>query len=42
MTGLAKINRARTDSTRAKRLESMLTELAQGHGYLGMDWTPRR
>ena len=35
------IARAKRPETRAKRLESMLAELAAGRGYMGMDWTPR-
>ena len=36
------INRAKRDDTKAKRLASMLAELEAGHGYMGMDWQPRR
>ena len=38
---LAWIARAKRPETREKRLQSMLSELAAGHGYMGMDWTPR-
>ena len=31
------INRAKTSETRIKRLEKMLTELAQGGIYMGME-----
>lgn len=31
------INRAKTSETRIKRLEQMLTELAQGGIYMGME-----
>ncbi|PHQ82747.1 MAG: hypothetical protein COB65_08555 [Thalassobium sp.] len=29
------------EETRQRRLEKMLTELAQGHGYMGMAWQPQ-
>jgi uncharacterized protein YdeI (YjbR/CyaY-like superfamily) len=35
------IARAKKEETRQKRLASMLRELEQGHGYMGMDWRPR-
>jgi uncharacterized protein YdeI (YjbR/CyaY-like superfamily) len=35
------IERAVRPETRAKRLDTMLRELAAGHGYMGMDWRPR-
>jgi uncharacterized protein YdeI (YjbR/CyaY-like superfamily) len=35
------IARAKKPETRARRLDSMLGELAQGHGYMGMAWHPR-
>ena len=35
------IARAKKAETRQKRLSSMLRELEQGHGYMGMDWRPR-
>ncbi|MDQ2092141.1 YdeI/OmpD-associated family protein [Marimonas arenosa] len=38
---LAWIARAKKPVTREKRIASMLTELEQGHGYMGMDWHPR-
>ena len=28
-------------ATRAKRLETMLSELEAGHGYMGQRWAPR-
>lgn len=34
------IARAKREETRQRRLEKMLTELAQGHGYMGMAWQP--
>ena len=36
------INRAKTSETRIKRLEQMLTELAQGGIYMGMEHTASR
>lgn len=39
---LAWIARARRPETRDRRIASMLGELAAGHGYMGMDWQPRR
>jgi len=36
------IARAKRPETRARRLASMLAELEAGHGYMGMDWRPRR
>ncbi len=33
---LAWIARAKKSATRARRIDSMLAELAQGHGYMGM------
>ena len=38
---LAWIARARRPDTRERRIASMLAELKQGHGYMGMDWQPR-
>ena len=35
------IARAKRPETQAKRLDAMLAELAAGHGYMGMTWTPR-
>ena len=35
---LAWIARAKRPETRSNRLEVMLTELAAGHGYMGMAW----
>ena len=35
------ISGAKRDTTRAARLDKMLAELAQGHGYMGMEWQPR-
>jgi hypothetical protein len=32
------INNAAKDETKASRLDKMLSELKQGHGYMGMDW----
>ena len=34
------INSAVRDDTKKRRLEKMLRELKQGHGYMGMDWNP--
>ena len=39
---LAWIAQAKRPATRDKRIASMLAELEQGHGYMGMDWQPRR
>lgn len=36
------IARAKLPETRARRLDSMLRELKAGHGYMGMEWSPRR
>lgn len=38
---LAWIARAKKPETREKRIASMLGELAQGHGYMGMAWNPK-
>lgn len=38
---LAWLARAKQPETRARRLESMLAELAAGHGYMGMAWRPK-
>lgn len=35
------ICRAKLPQTRIRRLESMLSELEAGHGYMGMHWEPR-
>ncbi|MDD7970571.1 YdeI/OmpD-associated family protein [Roseinatronobacter alkalisoli] len=35
------IDGAKRPETRARRLESMLTELQAGTGYMGMPWRPR-
>jgi uncharacterized protein YdeI (YjbR/CyaY-like superfamily) len=35
------IARAKLEATRLKRLEQMLTELADGHRYMNMSWKPR-
>lgn len=35
------INKAAKDETKESRLEKMLAELKQGHGYMGMDWKPK-
>ena len=32
------INNAVKDATKQRRLSKMLSELKQGHGYMGMDW----
>lgn len=32
------INEAKRDDTKNRRLTTMLTELRQGHGYMGMKW----
>jgi len=32
------INEAKRDDTKDRRLTKMLTELRQGHGYMGMKW----
>ncbi|NBD29684.1 MAG: hypothetical protein GVY31_06560 [Alphaproteobacteria bacterium] len=34
------IARAKRHETRHRRMEKMLSELAQGHGYMGMEWNP--
>jgi uncharacterized protein YdeI (YjbR/CyaY-like superfamily) len=34
------IARAKREETRQRRMEKMLAELAQGHGYMGMEWHP--
>ncbi|PWG17660.1 YdeI/OmpD-associated family protein [Salibaculum griseiflavum] len=34
------IARAKREETRQRRMEKMLAELAQGHGYMGMEWQP--
>ncbi|MCC5991249.1 MAG: YdeI/OmpD-associated family protein [Rhodobacteraceae bacterium] len=34
------IKAAKRPQTRAKRLALMLSELAAGHGYMGMAWHP--
>jgi len=38
---LSWINRAVRETTKQKRLNQMLEELATGHNYMGMQWTPR-
>ena len=35
------ITRAKREDTRQRRLEKMLSELAAGHGYMGMEWHPK-
>lgn len=35
------IARARREATRQSRIDRMLAELAAGHGYMGMAWTPK-
>lgn len=35
------IARAKREETRRTRLDRMLAELEQGHGYMGMDWRPK-
>ncbi len=35
------IARAKREETRQRRLEKMLSELAAGHGYMGMEWQPK-
>ena len=35
------IARAKREDTRQRRLEKMLSELAAGHGYMGMGWHPK-
>ncbi|HEY1101679.1 MAG TPA: YdeI/OmpD-associated family protein [Myxococcota bacterium] len=37
---LAWIGRAVRDATKQKRISSMLSDLAAGHGYMGMAWSP--
>lgn len=39
---LAWIARAKRPQTREKRIAAMLAELEKGHGYMGMEWQPRR
>ncbi len=34
------INEAAKEETKESRLEKMLAELKQWHGYMGMDWKP--
>lgn len=34
------ISRAKLPKTRGKRLRTMLGELAEGHGYMGMEYVP--
>lgn len=34
------INTAKQQATKDRRLQKMLAELKQGHGYMGMAWTP--
>ena len=36
------ITRAREETTRSKRLQQMLDELAAGDVYMNMAWRPRR
>ena len=38
---LAWIARAKKADTRQRRIDSMLADLARGHGYMGMAWRPR-
>ena len=35
------IARAKRPETRQRRIDSMLADLARGHGYMGMDWRPK-
>ena len=35
------IARAKQPATRRRRIDSMIADLARGHGYMGMDWQPR-
>ena len=35
------IARAKREDTKQRRLEKMLSELAAGHGYMGMEWHPK-
>ena len=35
------IARAKREDTQQRRLEKMLSELAAGHGYMGMEWHPK-
>ena len=35
------ITRPKRDDTQQRRLEKMLTELADRHGYMGMKWQPK-
>ena len=37
---LAWFARAKRPETRQRRIDKMLVELAQGHGYMGMEWRP--
>lgn len=39
---LAWIARAKHTETRDRRIAAMITELAQGHGYMGMTWRPKK
>jgi uncharacterized protein YdeI (YjbR/CyaY-like superfamily) len=32
---------AKREDTQQRRLEKMLSELAAGHGYMGMEWHPK-
>ena len=32
---------AKREDTKQRRLEKMLSELAAGHGYMGMEWHPK-
>ncbi|MEJ6479012.1 MAG: YdeI/OmpD-associated family protein [Octadecabacter sp.] len=38
---LSWIARPKHDDTRQRRLEKIPTELADGHGYMGMKWQPK-
>ncbi|SMX39091.1 hypothetical protein OCA8868_01829 [Octadecabacter ascidiaceicola] len=35
------ITAAKREDTKQRRLEKMLSELAAGHGYMGMEWQPK-
>lgn len=35
------ISGAKREDTKQRRLEKMLSELAAGHGYMGMEWHPK-
>lgn len=35
------IGRAKRPDTRQRRIDSMMSELAAGTGYMGMRWTPK-